>query len=348
MKILVTGGTGFVGSHAVEALVRAGHEVRLLARSPEKVDRVMATRRIEGLDVVLGDMTDAARVRAALIGCDAVLHAAAEVEIGRAKDVFQSNVAGSHNVLGTAVELGLDPVLVISSIATMFPPTGSAITVDDPIVNLSSDYGRSKAEGERYARALQAAGKPVVSIYPSAVTGPDDPGPSATVKGLRDAIRFGYLMTSGGVGRVDVRDLATVVVAALEPGRGPRRYMAGGRFLPWAEEAALCEQIIGRRVRRITAPPWAVRLVGRTVDAIKAVMPSFDYPLTYEASLFMTRMVPCDDQKTTEELGVTFRASRETLTDTIRFLLEAAELEPSQAPALSAPKVSAGSPSEIR
>ena len=88
--------------------------------------------------------------------------------------------------------------------------------------------------------------------------------------------------------------------------------------------------------------------MGRTIGAIKAVMPSFDYPLTHEASLFMTRMVPCDDQKTTEELGVTFRASRETLTDTIRFLLEAAELEPSQAPALSAPKVSAGSPSEIR
>ena len=348
MKVLVTGGTGFVGSHAVEALVHAGHEVRLLARSPEKVDRVMATRRIEGLDVVLGDMTDAARVRAALTGCDAVLHAAAEVEIGRAKDVFESNVAGSHNVLGTAVELGLDPVLVISSIATMFPPTGPAITVDDPIVNLSSGYGRSKAEGERYARELQAAGKPVVSIYPSAVTGPDDPGPSATVKGLRDSIRFGYMITSGGVGRVDVRDLATVVVAALEPGRGPRRYMAGGRFLSWAEEAALCEQIIGRRVRRIPAPPWTVRLVGRTVDAIKAVMPSFDYPLTYEASLFMTRMVPCDDQKTIEELGVTFRASRETLTDTIRFLLEAAELEPSQAPALSAPKVRSGGPSETR
>lgn len=349
MKILVTGGTGFVGSHAVDALVRAGSEVRLLARSSEKVDRVLGRRGIEVHDVVLGDMTDAACVRAALSGCDAVLHAAAEVEIGRGKDVFESNVAGSHNVLGTAVELGLDPVVAISSIATMFPPTGSVMTVDDPIANLSTGYGRSKAEGERYARELQAAGKPVVSIYPSAVTGPDDPGPSATLRGLRDSIRFGYLITSGGVPRVDVRDLGAAVVAAVEPGRGPRRYMAGGRFLPWAEDAALCEQIIGRRLRRIPAPPWTLRLLGRAVDAIQAVMPSFDFPITHEAALFMTRMVPCDSQRTTEELGVTFRPSKETLTDTIRFLLESGELEPGHAPALSATTtVRSGSSTEIR
>jgi len=335
MKILVTGGTGFVGSHAVEALVRAGHQVRLLARSPEKVDRVIGARGVDVSDVVLGDMTDAECVRRALTGCDAVLHAAAEVEIGRARDVFDSNIGGTHNVIGTAVELGLDPVLVISSVAIMFPPAGPVITVDDPIVGLHTDYGRSKAEGERYVRELQAAGRPVVSIYPTGVMGPDDPGLGPTDKGLRDRIRFGFVITTGGIGVVDVRDLASVVVAALEPGRGPRRYMAGGHFLRWAEEAALCEEIIGRRVRRIPAPPWTLRLTGHIVDKIKAVIPSFDYPLTYEASLFVTLFVPCDSQKTVEELGVTFRPIRETLTDTIRFLVEAGELEPGQAPAIS-------------
>jgi len=336
MKVLVTGGTGFVGSHAVEALVGAGHEVRLLARSREKVDRVIGARGIEVSDVVLGDMTDAKCVRKALTGCDAVLHAAAEVEIGRTKSVFESNMAGSHNVVGTAVELGLDPIMVISSVATMFPPVGPVITVDDPIVNLHTDYGRSKAEGERYLRELQAAGHPVVSIYPTGVFGPDDPGPGAPLKGLRDRIRYGYLMTTGGAGVVDVRDLASVIVAALEPGRGPRRYMAGGHFQPWADEAVLCEQVIGRRVRRIPAPPWLLSLAGRIIDMIKAVFPSFDYPLTYEASLFVTLFVPCPSEKTAEELGVTFRPTRETLTDTIRFLVEAGELKPTQAPALSA------------
>ena len=294
MKVLVTGGTGFVGSHAVEAILRAGHEVRLLARTPEKVDRVLGARGVKLSNVVLGDMTDAACVRNALTGCDAALHAAAEVEIGRAKKVFEANVAGTHNVVGGAVELGLDPILVVSSVATMFPPAGPVIRVDDPVANLHTDYGRSKAEGERYARGLQAVGKPVVSIYPTGVVGPNDPGLSAPVRGVRDQIRFGSMITSGGVGLVDVRDVARIIVAALEPGRGPRRYMAGGG----------------------------------------AIAPSFDFPITHEASLFMTLFVPSDSRATTEELGVTFRPTRETLVDTVRFLLETGELEPGQVPAL--------------
>ena len=336
MKILVTGGTGFVGSHAVEALVGAGHEVRLLARSREKVDRVMGARGVPIPEVVLGDMTDAGSVRKALAGCDALLHAAAEVNIGRGSNVFESNVSGSRNVIGIGVELGLDPIIAVSSIAALFPPAGAVITVDDPVAHLDTPYGRSKAEAERYARGRQAAGKPVVSIYPTSVMGPDDPGPGLVLKGLRDNVRFGYMITNGGTGLVDVRDLASIIVAALEPGRGPRRYMAGGHFLSWSDQAALCEQIIGRRVRRFRAPPWVVRSVGRVIDLTQKLIPSFDFPLTYEASLFMTLFVPSNSQKTVEDLGVSFRSSRETFTDTIRFLIDAGELEPGQAPALLA------------
>ena len=117
MKVVVTGGTGFVGSHAVEALCRAGHEIRLFARSREKVDRVFEMRGVEVDDVVLGDMTDAESCRQALVGCEAVVHTAASVEIGNTRDVFSSNVDGIHNVVGAAVELGLDPIVYVSSIA---------------------------------------------------------------------------------------------------------------------------------------------------------------------------------------------------------------------------------------
>ena len=81
MRVLVTGGTGFIGSHATAALLAAGHEVRLLARDPSKVDRVLGPRGIEPGEVVPGDMGDAASVWRALKGCDAVLHAAAAVGV---------------------------------------------------------------------------------------------------------------------------------------------------------------------------------------------------------------------------------------------------------------------------
>jgi nucleoside-diphosphate-sugar epimerase len=335
MRVLVTGGTGFIGSHTVEALLRAGHTVRLLARDRGKVERVLAMRGVSVSDVVLGDMVDADAVRRALAECDSVVHAAAAVEIERLTDSSVQNMAGTRNVLGSAVELGLDPIISLSSVATMFPPRGPLITVDDPIANLDTAYGRSKAEGERYARELQERGAPIVSIYPSGVYGPDDPGLGPSLKGLRDRIRFGWLRTTGGVGIVDVRDVAAVVVAALEPGRGARRYLASGHFLPWMEEADLCEDLTGRRVKRYPGPPVLVRAAGRTVDFIKRVFPSFDYPLTYEASIFVTRFVPCDDRKTLQELGVVFRPPRQTLYDSIVWMLRAGVLDPKYAPRLA-------------
>lgn len=335
MRILVTGGTGFVGSHAAVALLRAGHELRLLVRDRSKLARVMRVHGVEPQEVVVGDMTDAAAVDAALAGCEAVLHAAATVEIGLARDVFATNLAGIHNVLGGATRLGLDPVVYVSTIATMFPPPDPVIRVDHPIASFETGYGRSKAEGERFARELQARGAPVVCVYPSGVYGPHDPGPSQSTKGLRDRIRVAWIRTTGGTACVDVRDLAAILAASFEPGRGPRRYMAGGHFATWMEEADCVEELIGRRVRRVPAPPAVVRGIGRSVDLLKRLLPAFDYPLTYEAALFLTQLVPCDSRGTVEQLGVSFRPMRETLRDAIRWMLETGMLPRRYAPALA-------------
>jgi len=143
-------------------------------------------------------------------------------------------------------------------------------------------------------RELQAEGKPVVSVYPTGVYGPEDPGFGAPLKGLRDRLRYAFLMAAGGFGCVDVRDLALVLAAALEAGRGPRRYMAGGHFMTWPEEADLVEEIVGRRVRRLPAPRLLLLIVGRLVDLLQRLVPSFDYPLTHEAALIITDFVPCD------------------------------------------------------
>jgi nucleoside-diphosphate-sugar epimerase len=171
-------------------------------------------------------------------------------------------------------------------------------------------------------------------VYPVGVYGPDDPGPGPSLKGLRDRIRHGWFMTTGGIAAVDVRDLARLFARMLEPGRGPRRYLAGGHFLPWADEADLCEAITGRTVRRVPASPGLVGGIGHVVDFIKRVVPSFDYPLTHEASLFVTRFVPCDSSRTVRELGVGFRPIEATLEDSIRWLVATGELAPKFAPRL--------------
>ncbi|MCH7643996.1 MAG: NAD-dependent epimerase/dehydratase family protein [Myxococcales bacterium] len=323
MRVLVTGGTGFVGSHAVSALRRTGHRVRLLVRDPSKIQRVLEVRGIEVDDYAIGDMADAQAVRTALKGCDAVLHAAATLYGG--KEIYTANVQGARNVLGIACELGFDPILFISTVGAMFPPAGERFAVDDPIRGLETTYGRSKAESERFARELQARGAPLVTLYPAGVFGPDDPGPGESTRGLRDGIRFGWPITAGGVSIVDVRDLAEIIAAALETGCGPRRFMAGGHFASWSELADLCDALTGRRALRFPMPTSLLRGIGRLLDAAKRIVP-FDYPITHEAAEMMTRFVPCDSRATVEQLGVRFRPTAETLSDTIRWLYEAGEI----------------------
>lgn len=331
MRVMVTGGTGFVGSHTIGRLVAAGHQVCLLVRSREKIEALLARRGLEVDEIVVGDMSDPHAVAAALDGCDGVVHAAAAVGIGRGHDVFEANTAGNRHVLGGAMERGLDPIVYVSSIGAMFPPPGSEITCDDPIGSFTSSYARSKAEGERSVRALQAEGAPIVNVYPSAVLGPEDPVPGEGTKGLRDRLRYGWPLSAGGIAVIDVRDLARILVAVLEPGRGPRRFMAGGHFLTWREEADLCEELTARKVRRVPAPSWAIRTAGNVVDLIRRVVPSFDYPLTREAAEWVIGLKPCDSRATTEQLGIEFRPTRETLRDTIRWLYESGEIDAKQA-----------------
>jgi nucleoside-diphosphate-sugar epimerase len=323
VKVLVTGGTGFVGSHAVAALLRGGHRVRLLVRDPSKIQRVFEARGIQIDDYAVGDMADAQAVRSALMGCDAVLHAAATL-FGDS-EIYAANVQGARNVLGIGCELGLDPILFTSTVAAMFPPAGERFTINDPIRGQETTYGRSKSEGERFARELQARGAPVVAIYPAAVFGPEDPGPGESTRGLRDGIRFGWPITSSGISIVDVRDLAEIIAAAVEPGRGPRRFMAGGHFTSWPEFANLCDTLTDRRALRIAIPAPLLRGIGRLLDAAKRIAP-FNYPLTHEAAEFMTRFAPCDNSATVEQLGVQFRPTAETLEDTIRWLYETGEI----------------------
>lgn len=340
MRILVTGGTGFIGSHSVAALLRDGHSLRLLARTPSKVEIALAPLGIstDRVEVVQSDVMDSAGVGAALDGCDAVYHCAGGVAIGRGTSgIHDVNVTGARNVIDAAIERSLDPIVYTSSIAAMYPPTREKTTVDDPVTSLDTAYGRSKAETENYARELQARGVPLVTLYPAGVHGPHDPAFGEGSKGLRDRIKHGWPMTVGGMPLVDVRDVADTAAKVFErgPGLGPRRYMLGGHFLPWAEEAALCEKILGRKVRKIRMTPALVRGIGHLVDFIKRMAPSFEYPLTHEAAIILTRAVPCDSEHTLQDLGITFRHPEITLTESAAWLFEQGHLTRADAPALA-------------
>jgi dihydroflavonol-4-reductase len=345
MRVLVTGGTGFVGSHAVKALHAAGHDLRLMARNPARAEKQFAddglaitdTDAAASIEIVQGDITDEASVRAAMIGCDAVVHAAAVVGIDGAKAVAASttNERGARIVLGTAADLGLDPIVYISSVSALFRPGGPVLlTADTPVAPATSPYAESKAACERYARQMQADGHPVVCIYPGGILGPDDPGLSEAMRAALIWRRLTMADLNSGFPLVDVRDVAAVIAAAMQPGKGARRYLAGHYYIRWRDLGAMVAKVTGRPVRLPPMPGAVLRTLGRAGDVVRRVVP-FSFPLSHEAMETATQMVPTDDQPTVDELGITFRPPEETLRDAYRWLYESGHLAAHWVPALA-------------
>jgi dihydroflavonol-4-reductase len=321
MRVLVTGSTGFIGSHAARALLDAGYEVRLLARSAEKVRRVFGPELSRRFDVMPGDMTDADAVSRALEGQQAVVHAAAVVALERkhAARVLANNRRGVEVVVGGAVDAGIERVLYVSSVAALFRSGGPPLTTEAPVGDGGSAYTRSKAECEEYVRALQARGAPIRTMYPAGVIGPDDPGLSEANRGVLAFFRDAPIVTDGGLQMVDVRDVARAHVRLLDARAAPGRHMLAGHFLPWAELVDLFEEITGKKLRRLPIPGAALRAVGVVADWIKWVW-DFQFPLSREAMQIMTQWTPAREARQDAELGIVFRDPRETLRDTLLWL----------------------------
>ena len=331
MKVLVTGGTGFAGSHTVRALVAAGHQVQLLVRDADKVRRVFEPHGFVPADLVVGDMADADAVEKALDGCDGVVHAAALVDLRRAaaRRVEETNWRGIELVVGGAARRRLSSIVHVSSLGVFFVPGGPPLTPELPIAPGTTAYARSKARAEVYVRRLQEQGSPIRISYPAAILGPDDPGMSAVNDGLRAWLRHAGLNTSSGLQCVDVRDLATLHVRLLELPPGAHRYAAAAEMLSYPEIFALLDDLTGHHVRRFAVPGWLLRAAGSVGDVVKRVY-DFDFPLTRDSMEFMTRWPGANAERTTRELGLNFRDVADTYRDTLVWMHSAGHLTAAQ------------------
>lgn len=328
MRVALTGGTGYVGAFAVKALVDSGHRPRLLVRDRAKLAAKMRALDVDvdALDVVLGDMTDPAVVADLVAGTDAAIHAAAVVaalDRNDAQRTIDTNVNGTANVVDAALAAGCDPVVHVSSVAVFGADPGVPVVHPglEPVTAGANPYGRSKALAEQLVRERQAAGAPVVVVYPGGVTGPsagDSYGELA--EGFVSMLRAGCLVTgTGGFGVIDVRDLARVLVATLEPGRGPRRFMTGGTPMRLPELAVVIRQLTGRRFPVLPVPGAVFRGLGHVTDAVRRVVP-FETVFTAEAMQTLTLARPTDDSAVRTDLGVTYRDPVETVETSLRAL----------------------------
>jgi dihydroflavonol-4-reductase len=322
-RILVTGGTGFLGKHVLRALSAAGNaeNVRALVRQPARsLERL-------GVSQVLGDVNDPESVRAAMKGVQVVLHMAGLVSRD-AKDVtrmMRVHVDGTRHVLDAARDAGVERVLLASSSGTIAvsEDEGTIATESSPFayeVVKGWPYYLSKIYQEQLALKYVAQDKlPVVILNPSLLLGPGDSRGSSTEDVRKFLQKKIPIVPEGGVNFVDVRDAAAAFVAAMKSGRVGERYLLGGPN--WTMET-----FFGRlsRLAKVPAPrlklpaPWARwgatlaqewadwRGTPATVDRISVEMAQHYWY--------------CDSSKAERELGFTQRDPQETLIDTIRYV----------------------------
>jgi nucleoside-diphosphate-sugar epimerase len=334
LLVLVTGGTGYLGSHAVAALAEAGHRVRVLARSAEKVPAALGPLGVDGVETAIGDVTEPAAVERAVTGCDAVVHAASvfSLDVRKAGELNAVNVRGTEVVLGTADRLGLDPIVHVSSELALFPSAaGEVLTPDSPVRRPPWPYCRSKADSELVARMFQAQGAPVVSVMPAGLWGPHDPHLGEGVTLAANVLRHRYpVVMAGGMHIADVRDVAAVLAAVMQPGRGPRGYLVTGHYMTMPGIIGTLGDLTGRSIRFVTLPAGFLAAFGRTADLVQRRLRT-RLPWSAESIWIVNCDARCDDSKTRDELQLEPRPLRETFADTVHWLAEAGHLTPRQA-----------------
>src|SRR5262245_16384211 len=305
-----------------------------MARSPDRVAAALGPHHVEGVETVSGDVTDPVAVERALEGADAVLHAASvfSMDARKADEMRSVNVRGTEIVLGSAHRLGLDPIVYVSSELALLPPAGGdVLTADSPVGQPPWPYCRSKADAELVARRLQEDGAPVVSVMPAALWGPHDPHFGEGVTRATNVLKRRYpIVMGGGMHIADVRDVAAVLATATSPGRGPRSYMVAGEYVSLPDLIRAFADLTGRRLPFATFRAWFLAGFGRAAAVVQRRVRA-RLPWDAEGIWVMNCAARCDDSETRRELGFEPRPLRDTLADTVRWLVDVGRLSPREA-----------------
>ena len=317
-KTLVTGGSGFIGTHLVRALARRGDDLRLLARRDSNLDHL---DNIE-FERATGDITDRRAVRRAVDGMDRVFHCAGTTSMrpGSAERVFEVNVVGTRTVMEEALRAEVERVVYTSSAGAIGPakPGGTADESQAFTVgHLGIAYINSKHEAEVEAIRAAAHGLPVVILNPTFVLGPDDPSGTSNRLIRRVLLRQIPFYVDGGLNVVDVRDVANGHLLADKKGKPGERYILGGRNFTLARLFADIGRISG-----VPPPPLKVP-VGLTISAATfGRRIGISGPVSEDELLSAAQWWTYRSTKAKKELGFKPRPHEETLEDAVRWQME--------------------------
>ena len=274
MKTLVTGATGFLGSHVARQLAERGESVRVLVRPSSNI------RALEGFraERCTGDLRDVASLERALAGVARIYHVAADYRLWARdpREIYESNVTGTGNLLEAARRAGVEKFVYTSTVATIavarkvdLPNEATPSSVEEMI----GHYKRSKFMAEQLALRAAETGLPVVIVNPTTPVGPGDWKPTPTGKIIVDFLNGrmpGYVDT--GLNFVPVEDCARGHLLAADRGRIGERYILGGANLTLKNVLDILAGITGRPAPQWKFPHALVYVAGCVDTAMSRVL----------------------------------------------------------------------------
>jgi dihydroflavonol-4-reductase len=316
---LVTGATGFVGSHLVRALRKRGRTVRAMVREGTDAAWLEAM----GVQVVPGDVTDADGYLAAADHAERIFHVAGFVNFQKEerKRLEAVNVGGVRNAIAAARSGGATTLVLTSSVAAIGGGKGPA-EVDENHPwhgDESLGYAATKRQGEQVALAAGKKGLKVVVVNPSIVIGPEDPRLSLGGAYVVMAAKGLQVCVDMVQGFVDVRDVAEGHVLAAEKGRSGERYILSAESVPMGEFIGMCREVNGKPGKVLPLPRWLMPPAALFVEwwaDKRRVAPTF----TREQARMAQRDGAFSGAKARKELGWSPRPLRQTVEDTVGWL----------------------------
>lgn len=327
MKAVITGGAGFLGRKLAAALIKQGHELRLLVRNPRQEAELQGL----GAGFVVGDLGDEASLDRACEGMDWVFHTAGVISYNPAKAdlMYRTNVLGTKAVAESALRMGVKRFVHTSSTAAIGVNTDPNVSLNEETPfnarSLGLAYFDTKYDAERELLKVVDKGLDAVILNPGSLLGPGDTrrfekGYAGLIYKYKPPVLF-----HGGINFVDVEDVVSGHLLALEKGKRGERYILGGENLSFGELIIRVNQILGREAPKHTVPKF---FMGTLANGIK-VMNAFgiDIHMTPE----LVRQVSSwylyvDSAKAKRELGWKPNPIDNAIRDTITWLKEIGRL----------------------
>ncbi len=328
-RVLVTGGSGFVGSAVLRALARRGFEVRALARASSP------RANFAGVDcqIVEGDMRDPATMDRVMAGVRFLYHVAADYRLWARdpEEIVRANVDGTCAVMRAALKCGVERVVYTSSVATL--RAADAATSVDESARLDEGegvgaYKRGKVLAERLVERLVAdRGLPAVIVNPSTPIGPRDIKPTPTGRIVVEAANGRIpAFVDTGLNLVHVDDVARGHVLAMEHGVIGERYILGGQNVSLREMLSDIAALTGRRAPTVNLPRAPLYPLAWAAEAIGQITGKEPF-VTRDALKMAAHHMFFTSAKAEGRLGYSARPYRQALEDAIAWFRHAGRIK---------------------